>query len=102
MRETGDGFASRILSFWSAMRKYLEQEMLNDSPAGKGEYWEEFWLLFDKNPMNMRTEYMDVEFCEALEQYRNQSIQESIGSENPLVRMFAVLDGRVGKRMLEC
>ena len=73
----------------------------NDSPMGMGEYWEEFWTLFGKKPINMRTEYTDVEFCEALEQYRNQSIQESIDSENPLVRMFAVLDRRVGKRTLE-
>ncbi len=51
--------------------------------------------------MNSRTEYTDDEFCEALEQYRNQSIQNSISSENPLVRMFAVLDRRIGKRTLK-
>ena len=73
----------------------------NDSPVGVGEYWAEFWPLFDKHPMNIRTEYTDVEFCDALALYHNQSIQESLRSENPLVRMFAVLDRRVGKRTLE-
>lgn len=69
--------------------------------AGTAEYWEGFWETLDRVPMNSRTEYTDDEFCEALEQYRNQSIQNSISSENPLVRMFAVLDRRIGKRTLK-
>ena len=51
--------------------------------------------------MGQRSEYTDDEFCEALEIYRNQDIQSSIHSLNPLVRMFAVLDRRIGKRTLE-
>ena len=51
--------------------------------------------------MESRTEYGDHEFCDALKIYRNQDIQASISSENPLVRMFAVLDRRIGKRTLE-
>lgn len=144
---------SKILGSWSGMRKYLEEEMLDDTlkgrirygctayvgmdgcrifeicidgvqvkrfswetvnsyfiengftknknPKGVSEYWAEFWQLLDKLPMNARTEYTDEEFCNALEQYRNQNIQDSIFSENPLVRMFAVLDRRLGKRTLE-
>lgn len=69
--------------------------------AGTAEYWEGFWETLDRVPMNSRTEYTDDEFCEALEQYRNQSIQNSISSENPLVRMFAVLDRRIVKRTLK-
>ena len=42
----------------------------------------------------------DEEFCNALENYRNQDIQESLRSNNPLIRMFAILDRRVGKRTL--
>ncbi len=72
----------------------------NKNPSGIGEYWLEFWSLLDKYPLNARTEYTDDEFCEALEKYRNQDIQESIASENPLVRMFAILDRRIGKRTL--
>ena len=40
------------------------------------------------------------EFCEALEMYRSQDINNSITSCNPLVRMFAILDRRIGKRTL--
>ena len=54
-----------------------------------------------KYPPDQRTEYTDEEFCEALEAYRDQNIQESIRSDDPIVRMFVVLDRRVGKRTLQ-
>lgn len=73
----------------------------HEAPFGIAEYWESFWELLDNIPMQSRTEYTDNEFCEALEQYRNQSVQDSICSENPLIRMFAILDRRTGKRTLE-
>lgn len=38
---------------------------------------------------------------ESLEKYLNQSIQQSIYDCNPVVRMFAILDRRIGKRTLE-
>ncbi len=69
-------------------------------PCGVGEYWAGFWSLLEKYPLEKRTEYTDEEFCEALEIYRNQDIRESINCINPLVRMFAVLDRRIGKRTL--
>lgn len=40
------------------------------------------------------------QFTDAIEQYLNQTIQESLVSDNPFVRMFAVLDRRVGQRTL--
>lgn len=67
---------------------------------GTNEYWEGFVSLLDKIPLSQRSEYTDDEFCEALEKYRNQPIMESIYSENPLERMFAILDRRIGKRTL--
>ncbi len=70
------------------------------NPCVLGEYWTEFWPLLDKYPITDRTEYTDKEFCDALEKYRNQDIQESLLSNNPLIRMFAILDRRVGKRSL--
>ena len=36
----------------------------------------------------------------ALAEYRRQDIQSSLASENPLVRMFAILDRRAGRRTL--
>ena len=72
----------------------------NSTPVGIAEYWDNFWKLLEEIPLQSRTEYTDIEFCDALEKYRNQSIQDSIYSENPLIRMFAVLDRRIGKRTL--
>ena len=72
----------------------------NPAPSGIPEYWAEFWSLLEKFPIHQRTEYTDKEFCEALEIYRNQDIQDSVYSRNPLVRLFAVLDRRVGKKTL--
>lgn len=72
----------------------------NSEPFGKMEYWSEFWELLDKMPMILRTEYTDNEFCDALDVYRNQDISKSVCSENPLVRLFAILDRRIGKRTL--
>lgn len=40
-------------------------------------------------------------FYEAFEEFDNQSIEESLKSENMFVRIFAVLDRRLGKRRLE-
>ena len=76
---------------------YAEKKQQSDMRG----YWSDFWHLLEKYPMEQRAEYTDAEFCEALERYRNQDIQESVFSDNPLVRMFAVLDRRVGKRTLQ-
>lgn len=143
----------KILGSWSAMRKYLETEMLADSlhgmvrynctsyvgmgscrvfeifindkifkrfswetlntwfidngytknsdPYGRSEYWSDFWELYTTVPIGERTEYTDDEFCEALSFYRNHDVNGSLASEDPLCRMFAILDRRVGKRTLE-
>jgi hypothetical protein len=87
---------------WETVNTYFidNRYTKNAAPSGIGEYWAEFWQLLEKYPINQRTEYTDGEFCEALEKYRNQNIQESIQSENPLVRMFAILDRRIGKRRI--
>ena len=52
-------------------------------------------------PFEQRDEYTDDEFAEALKTYRNQPIGASVGSGNPIVRMFAIVDRRVGARTLE-
>ena len=62
--------------------------------------WEKMWEYIEKNPIHLRTEYIDKEFADALCEYRNQDIKLSLQSDNPLVRMFSILDRRVGKRTL--
>lgn len=45
--------------------------------------------------------YFDnIFFYEAFHEFDNQSIEKSLVSENPLVRIFALLDRRLGKRRL--
>lgn len=87
---------------WETVNSYFIKSgyTKNKKPGGIGEYWAEFWTLLEKYPIETRTEYTDEEFCAALEQYRNQDIIESVFSENPLIKMFAILDRRVGKRTL--
>ncbi len=88
---------------WETVNTYF----INNGLAEKDEtkngiigYWEGFWETLNRYPIESRTEYTDNEFCDALEVYRNQPIEKSLYSDNPIVRMFAVLDRRVGKRTL--
>lgn len=49
----------------------------------------------------IRNGYFDQRcFYWAFDEFTTQSIEESLGSENAIVRMFAVLDRRIGKRRL--
>ena len=67
---------------------------------GISEYWKEFWHLLEKYDISKRDEYTDREFCNALANYRENDIQTSVSSPDPIVRMFAILDRRIGKRTL--
>jgi len=65
------------------------------------EYWNAYWHEKESVPLEQRKQFDDVEFADALTQYRLLDISQAIASENPIVRMFAILDRRVGKRTLE-
>ncbi len=45
--------------------------------------------------------YSEMDFLEAALSYLNLPIQQALASENPLVRVFAVMDRRLGKRALQ-
>lgn len=83
-----------------------------------GCYWNN-WMkagLFPKDEtyqtrMNRCFAYMDdtaiklgvfdqSSFYEAFQAFDNQSVEESLASENMIVRIFAILDRRIGKRRL--
>lgn len=85
----------------------------------KGSYWNN-WMkahLFPKDDtyekrMSVENAYMDDTalklgvfdqrcFYRAFDEFDNQSIEKSLVSENLLVRIFAILDRRVGKRKLK-
>lgn len=90
---------------WETVNSYFLSHHYYDDwkkskPLNLAEYWKGFWHLLKVTPINKRTEYMDEEFCAALEIYRNQDIAQSLYATNPLVRMFAILDRRIGKRTL--
>ena len=64
------------------------------------EAWNNYWQEKKTVPVEEKNEFDDEDFCEALKIYRELPVTESIESKNPLVRMFAVLDRRIGKRTL--
>lgn len=45
--------------------------------------------------------FYQIDFYRAFQEFDSQSIRESLDSENAIIRMFALLDHRTGKRMLE-
>lgn len=75
-------------------RKWDGHEMLNDE-ANKAVEKRVDQILIDKG--NVDT-YL---FTEALDFYMHHTIEASLDSPDALVRMFAIMDRRVGKRRLE-
>lgn len=97
-----DGNAVKRFSYETVNTYFIDMGYKeNTALTGHSGYWDGFFTLLQQCSATERTEYTDEEFCEALETYRNQDIQESIQSDNPLVRMFAILDRRIGKRTLQ-
>jgi len=83
---------------WETVYAYINK---NEYQGDKEKYGNiDRFGVFWKIPITERTEYAEEEFCNALKEYRSRNIQESICSENPIIRMFAVLDRRLGKRTL--
>ena len=96
-----DGALIKRFSYETVNTYFIENGFKSNSdPFGKRQYWDEFFTLLESVPITKRTEYTDEEFCSALEHYRNSSIEQSLSSENPIERMFAILDRRAGKRRL--
>ena len=75
-----------------------EARALYGEEGGRKEFWQNMWRHM---PDENRTEFDDQEFAEALRIYRQSEIQAAVRCENPIVRMFAVLDRRLGRRSLE-
>lgn len=101
-----DGSLKKQFSWETVNSYFIQDQRLGDADAKKKEkalphYWDDFWQRLEKTPITERAEYTDEEFCDALALYRNQSITKSMDSEHPLVRLFAILDRRIGKRTLE-
>ena len=88
---------------WETVNSYFIREGIAEKPPRMDihDYWADYRTLLAEYPMENRTEYTDDEFAGALEAYRNRSIIDSLASPDPIVRMFALLDRRTGRRALE-
>ncbi len=77
---------------WESYQELTETSSETDSAA----LWKESWLAaVEKGGFDQQF------FYTAFAEYDNQSIEQSLESQNALVRMFAVMDRRVGKRRLK-
>lgn len=113
---------------WSGIRKRLEEDLLceklrgrvkyfitryreshdgelsrfaisidnNQIISGSGNWWDDF-TINDINQGNFTTR----NFSEALDFYLHNPIENSITSDNGLIRLLAILDRRIGKRTLD-
>lgn len=45
--------------------------------------------------------YSEIDFLKAALSYLNLPVQQALASENPLIRVFAIMDRRLGKRTLQ-
>lgn len=79
---------SRVL--WERARDYRDEQGLN---------WREAYLKADKTVLDDGL-FDQRDFYMACQKFDNQSIEASLSSENPIVRIFALLDRRLGKRRL--
>ena len=116
---------------WSKMRKQLEQECLCNSLKGRVTFFvtrypgtsdihtrvavrvdgEEvlksdlikFLSANGNNDIEIHNQggFDSVDFYSAFYKYKNQSILNSLMCDDPLVRLFAILDRRIGKRTLK-
>lgn len=97
-----DGKCLKRFSHETVNSYFIKHGMKTNSDAyGRAEYWDEYWELYEATPIQNREDYTDGEFCAALKKYRESNINDSLSSYDPIVRMFAALDRRVGKRSLE-
>ncbi len=75
-----------------------------------GAMWAHYYAAPEEHDFMLRSsslaalhdgEFYQKDFYRAFNEFDSQSISESLQSENALVRMFALLDRRTGKRTLE-
>lgn len=84
-----------------SMETVAKHAYQGNNPTHIPAFWNAYWHEKETIPLEKRESFDDTEFTQALALYRNADIHESIFSSNPLVRMFAILDRRIGKQTLE-
>ena len=76
---------------WNVRQRIAHSEV---GLSPQDEYRKARQMALDEGAFDQR------DFYTAFREFDNQSIECSLVSANPIVRMFALLDGRVGKRRL--
>lgn len=87
-----------------------KEDILKEENSVPPREWNGNDLLYDKENREIENMVYDMaindgvfdpyDVTSAIEEYKNLPIKESIYSTNPLIRMLAVMDRRVGKRTL--
>lgn len=113
-----DALRGRVQYYVTTYRKSHDQEgraaiLLDGQEVLKGNFYNYFlkehfldekhktdkWDIIDETMLGMGM-FDQYSFYRSFDEYDNQSIENSLSSENLLVRIFAVMDRRVGKRKL--
>lgn len=98
-----------IYKYYEGYRE-LERKIKEDMNIPK-RYWNGKKIVNDDlnreaenyiDELRLKEGIFDVwQFTDAVNCFLNSSIKESLNSENPLIRLLAIVDRRVGKRTLE-
>ncbi|MCL2513099.1 MAG: hypothetical protein FWF08_04275 [Oscillospiraceae bacterium] len=83
---------------WVIKRDEAKKEL--SASLGKSISYAEFGEQMELGAL-IKGGFDEFGFYEAFQEYYNQSIENSLTSPDPVVRLFAVLDKRTGKRRLK-
>lgn len=87
-------------NFYDWDRKRDEAWTEIDIAKGRGTSYNESGEQMELGALN-KGGFDQYSLYRAFHEYQNQSIHKSLSSVNPIVRLFAILDKRAGKRTLE-
>lgn len=95
---------------WNENRYYEIEDMLREERNIPLRKWTGNRCLYDEENTQVEEEARlasanegivdSYDVPRAIQKYLNQGIEESLADQDPVVRMFAILDRRVGKRRL--
>ena len=84
-------------------RTKVELDVPDREWTGDEDLYDEENKVIEDKIIEMSINNGDFDICdvtEAIREYKSLPIEKSIVSENPIIRMFAIMDRRIGKRTL--
>ena len=89
-----------ILKSGYYQKMFAQSRVIQDLQNKKEDFtYSKYWNESFDTALNAG-EFDQRDFYEAFQEFDNQGIDKSLVSTNPIVRLFAILDRRVGKRRL--